>query len=131
MLFRSFVGNLGSEQRFNYSMVGDTVNVAARLESASKDLGVSIVTCATTAQHAAGFRFVPLGRVSLKGKTASTQAFALHGENADGDDGFDAFVKAHERLLAQAATGADLAPLLRWLENDPHGRRYARFYKSL
>ncbi|MBX9760474.1 MAG: adenylate/guanylate cyclase domain-containing protein, partial [Beijerinckiaceae bacterium] len=59
----AFVGNMGSEQRLEYSMVGDTVNVAARLESGTKGVGAPILVSRNTAAAAKSFIFVPLGEL--------------------------------------------------------------------
>ena len=49
-----FVGNMGAEQRFDYSIVGDPVNVAARLEAATKEFDVPILVSKAVADAAAG-----------------------------------------------------------------------------
>ena len=72
----AFVGNMGAEQRFDYSIIGDPVNVAARLESATKEFAAPILVSEATMQAASGLRFVALGQVSLKGRQASTRVYA-------------------------------------------------------
>jgi adenylate cyclase len=72
-----FVGNMGSNQRFDYSIVGDPVNVAARLESATKERGVMVLVSEATATAATTFSFQALGEIDLKGKSAATRIFSL------------------------------------------------------
>lgn len=73
----AIVGNIGGDQRFDYTAIGDTVNTAARLESANKYLGTSICISATTAQAAGETALRPVGDVVLKGRAASLRVFTL------------------------------------------------------
>lgn len=73
------VGNMGSASRFDYSVVGDSVNVAARLESASKDACWPILVSTETAERAPALAFLHAGEIELKGKSRPLTVFALIG----------------------------------------------------
>jgi adenylate cyclase len=77
---RCVVGNMGSDLRFDYSVLGDTVNLASRLESQSKTYGVKTIVGAATAVAAkARFAFLELDRIKVKGKTDPETIFTLLG----------------------------------------------------
>lgn len=62
------VGNIGSSERHNYSAIGDAVNVAARVEGLTKDLGRKIIITETVVSRIEErFHFDPLGSHKLKG----------------------------------------------------------------
>jgi adenylate cyclase len=66
---RCVVGNMGSDKQFDYSALGDSVNLASRLESASKELGVSIVIGPETARQIGDrLPLVSLETILVKGK---------------------------------------------------------------
>ena len=72
------VGNMGSEFRFDYSALGDAVNLAARLESETKDYDVSILLGEQTARLAATkYCVVELDRIRVKGKSQETHIFTV------------------------------------------------------
>src|SRR5438105_9970841 len=72
------VGNMGSDFRFNYSVLGDTVNVASRLEARTKDYRVPIVIGAQTEQHAKEkFATMEIDRIQVKGKTEPETVFTV------------------------------------------------------
>ena len=67
------VGNMGAEARFNYSAVGDAVNVAARIESCCKEVGFDVLVSESTAASLTGFALLDAGaRTSCAAARAAT-----------------------------------------------------------
>ncbi|HEX3939830.1 MAG TPA: adenylate/guanylate cyclase domain-containing protein [Xanthobacteraceae bacterium] len=83
----AIVGNFGGERFFDYTAYGDTVNVAARLEVANKQLGTRICVSAELASKVPDFRGRPVGDLLLRGRSTALRALeplppAQHGEAA-------------------------------------------------
>jgi adenylate cyclase len=94
------VGNMGAETRFNYSAVGDAVNVAARIESACKEVDFDILVSESTAGSANGFALLEAGALGLKGKSGRTRVFAVVGdERVDASSEFAELQAAHQRVV--------------------------------
>jgi len=71
------VGNIGGQRRFAYTAHGDTVNVAARLETANKQFGTRVCMSKAVADHCPDVQVRPIGNVLLKGKTQPVQVVTI------------------------------------------------------
>jgi len=95
------VGNLGSQERFDYSIVGDAVNVAARVESTCKAVGADILVSASTAKAVEDFALLDAGELALKGKSEKQKLFMVVGdEQIKHKQAFTELFKQHETAIS-------------------------------
>jgi adenylate cyclase len=125
------VGNMGAEQRFDYSAIGDDVNLASRLESQSKAYGLSLLIAEATAEACKGdFRLFEIDLLRVKGKTRPARIFTALPGACDAD--YQAWSAVHAGAIA-AYRGQDWDAADGALENlrAPAYAALAGFYEIL
>jgi adenylate cyclase len=96
----AIVGNFGGERFFDYTAYGDTINVAARLEAANKQLGTRICVSATLADKVPGFKGRPVGNLVLRGKSEALRTFEPLREEQYKNPAMQVYLDAFAKLEA-------------------------------
>lgn len=95
------VGNLGSHQRFSYSAIGDSVNVASRVEGQTKFYGLDNLVTEASLPNQEAFAVIEIDSVAVVGRSEPLNIFTIIGDKALGETAqFKAFKLEHQELIS-------------------------------
>jgi class 3 adenylate cyclase len=97
----ALVGNFGGGRFFDYTAHGDTMNAAARLEAANKQLGTRICVSGAAADFAGKFRGRPIGELMLRGRSEPLRAYEPLSASAFGRATTKKYLEAYAKLEAE------------------------------
>jgi adenylate cyclase len=98
------VGNMGSQTRFDYSAVGETVNIAARTETASKRAKYDVVIAGALDAATQKLAVLRAGSVAMAGRSTLMQIWAVVGDEAVAQSAAFAELRAAHDVLIEGLT---------------------------
>lgn len=96
----AIVGNFGGGRFFDYTAYGDTINIAARLEAANKELGTRVCVSDSVARQTPDFCGRPVGDLVLRGRTEPLRAYEPRCPRQGVDPAVDGYLRAFTKLEA-------------------------------
>jgi adenylate cyclase len=98
----AIVGNMGSLERFDYSALGETVNLASRAEGVCKDIGYNIVIAGEIGPKTKSLAVIDAGEILIRGKSLKTRAHLIFGDEFEATSpDFQSFRNDYNLLVAE------------------------------
>jgi adenylate cyclase len=125
----AIVGNMGSLERFDYSALGETVNLASRAEGICKDLGHNIVIVGELATKTKELAVIDAGAIMIRGKSFKTTTHALIGNEAVAiSQDFRKFLDCQQSIILKLNAKHSTSQIEKAIQEFPS---YAKFLQKL